>query len=456
MIFEGHIVMTMRSGDTPTHIPAHVDVLSGAGRPSGTVDRGGSIDRVLNRYAEGHRTAGVFSARKSLGRPAEQHVAFDEIEEQLGLSRTYKIQIGNKQKAQDVVKALRDLQKVESAREQTLATAPLATLAPVLRPRRASDAWAPHERIFAREAHEIEPGDERVTTSIVDTGIIIGHPEFQRRCLAGYDTVDIGIGRLNDHMRLVGDSRGPDYNPHDDVGHGCQVAGIIGAQGWEIPPGVGGLTLLLPLRVLAAAVPDGGTHRVGVGALADIDAGLKIAVDLGAVVINMSFGTPQNSVDPDAPPPHDAVIKYAVHYGCILIAAAGNTGQKEAFYPAKLPEVIAVGSVGLDGRRSSFSSWGDHLTLCAPGEDVISSNVRGYKRNSGTSFAAPFVTGVVALLVSRARRKSHKLTWREAKDILIRSADPLGGGGFHPETGHGFLNARAALRELDHYLERAA
>ncbi len=454
MRFDGHLSVTLRPGEAPSHIPAHLDHLSGAGRAASCID-GGPIDRALDRWGHGSRTVGMYSARKSLGRAGEHHVGFDDVEERLGMSRTYRVEIANKAGSQDAVEALRDLKQVESAKVQTLAVAPLAA-APVAATPKHSDAFAPHERIFAQQAHALEPGDERVTTAIVDTGIIIGHPEFQRRCLAGYDTVDIGIGRLNDHMRLVGDSRGPDYNPHDDVGHGCQVAGIIGAYGWNIPPGVAGLSLLLPIRVLAAAVPDGRVRRMGVGALADINAGLKVAIDLGAIVVNMSFGTPESSVDPDAPPPHKRVVDYATHYGCILVAAAGNTGQAESFYPARLPDVIAVGSASLEGKRSSFSTYGDHLTLCAPGERIVSANIQGYQVNSGTSFAAPFVTGVVALLVSRARRRGHRLSGHETKQILIRSADPLNGGGFHAETGHGFLNALAALRELDAYLGRPA
>jgi len=118
--------------------------------------------------------------------------------------------------------------------------------------------------------------------------------------------------------------------------------------------------------------------------------------------------------------------------------------------------VIAVGSVGADGRRSRFSTFGDHLAVCAPGEAIISTARRGYAVNSGTSFAAPFVAGIAALLVCRARRMHHHLTAEEAKRILIRSASPLNGGGFHAETGHGLVNAVAALRELDTFLGRAS
>ncbi len=451
MRFPGHLILTLRAGEARSHVPAHLDCMAGAGRPASWIDQG-PMDRVLSRYGGGCRIAGVFHARQSLGQPGQHHLRFNPVEEELGLSRTYKLEIAEPGGTADVLSALRDLNAVESAAVQTLATAPLAAApaaAPALDLRRAGE---PHERIHAAQAHAMEPGDERVTVAIVDTGIIVGHPEFQRKCLAGYDTVDLGMGKLNEQMRLVGDSRGWDYNPHDDVGHGCHVSGIIGAHGWRIPAGVAGRSLLLPIRVLAAAVSDSSTRRMGVGGLADIDAGMKVAIDLGGRVLNMSYGTPQSSVDKDSPLPHRRVVDYAMHHGCILVAAAGNSGISERYYPAALPEVIAVGSVDDGGKRSRFSTFGDHVAICAPGENIISTSRDGYAVNSGTSFASPFVAGVAALLVSRARRRKHRLTGPEAKQILMRSAAPLGGGGFHPETGHGFLDASAALKELDIFL----
>ncbi len=451
MRWPGHVIFTLRIGESLPHVPSHLDCLAGAGRPASRL-RNEKLDRVLNRYGGGGRCSCVFHARHSLGKAGEQHVGFDEIEEQLGLSRTYRIQIGHPQATGDVVDALREIAGVESAAEQTLATAPLAAgAAPSAIDLRA--AWEPYEQIRAREARAIEPGDERITTATVDTGIIIGHPEFQRKCLAGYDTVDLGIGRLNSTMSLVGDSRGSDYNPHDDVGHGCLVAGIIGARGWRVPPGVAGRSLLLPVRVLAAAVADRAAKRVGVGALGDIDAGLKVAVDLGAVVINMSFGTPASSADKNGPPPHQRVIDYADHNGCILVAAAGNSALEEDYFPARHEKVIAVGALDRDLRRARFSTYGKHIALSAPGVRIIGTGLRGYQMNSGTSFAAPFVTGVAALLASRARRAGRTLNSAQAKRILIESARPLGGG-FNNETGHGILDAAAALRKLDDFLGR--
>jgi subtilisin family serine protease len=450
MKYAGHLMLTLLPGEARPHIPTHLDCLAGAARPAGWIDQG-PIDKAVKRYAEGGRVACVFHARESLGLQGQQHVDFDDVEENLGMSRTYKLQLADPAGTASVLSALRDLQIVESAAVQTLATAPMAA-APAAPAVDLRHAWEPHERIHAAPARALEPGDQRVTVAIVDTGIIVGHPELQRKCLAGYDTVDLGMGRLNGQMRLVGDSRGWDYNPHDDVGHGCHVAGIIGAQGWNIPPGVAGLSLLLAVRVLAAAVSDSSSHRMGVGGLADIDAGMKVAIDLGGRVLNMSYGTPQSSVDKDAPLPHRRVVDYAMHHGCILVAAAGNSGIAEKYYPAALPEVIAVGSVDDRGMRSRFSTFGDHLAICAPGERIASTGLTGYAVNSGTSFASPFVAGVAALLVSRAHRHKHRLTGPEAKQILIRSAAPLGGGGFHPETGYGMLDASAALRELDVFL----
>lgn len=448
----GHLTLTLRAGEAPDNVPCHLDRMAGAVRPASSLD-GGPLDRTLRRWGGGVRLTAVYHARRSLGRVGEQHTGYDDLEESLGMSRTYAVEIGDPERTAEVLAALRDLPEVETAAEQLLAAAPMSAMAaasPAAEPSRA-EIWEPHVRIHASEALALEPGDERVSTAVVDTGLLLGHPELQRKCLAGYDTVNLGMGRLNGDVKLLGDSRGHDYNPKDEVGHGSGVAGILGAQGWRLPRGIAGRSLLLPVRALAAALGSSSPKRVGVGALADISAGLKVAVDLGANVINMSFGTPETSTDPQAPKPHARVVRYAAEHGCVLIAAAGNSGEKERFYPAALADVIAVGSADSAGRRSRFSTWGDHIALCAPGERITTVALHGYQCSSGTSFAAPFVAGVAALLVSRARRAGRTLDGAAVRRLLTASAAPLSpmGGGFNPETGHGLLDALAALRRLD-------
>jgi subtilisin family serine protease len=449
----GHLLLTLRSGEAPTHVPAHVDCLAGAGRPTSRLD-GGRIDAALSRYGGGARIETVYHARRSLGRYGEHHAGFDDREEALGMSRSYRVQLADAGADESVVAALRELAAVESAGVQLLvhtedvrheATLPDPAL-----------ARRPHSQVRAPEALALEPGDERVTTAVVDTGIVVGHPEFQRKCLAGYDTVDIGMGRVGDKLKLLGDSRGLDFNPYDDVGHGCHVAGILGAQGWHLPRGVGGRTLILAVRVLAGALDERRNKRVGVGCQPDIDSGMKVAVDLGADVINMSFGTPASSLDAAASPPHSAVVAYAAGMGCTLVAAAGNSGLDEVIYPAALPEVICCGSVDAHGRRSAFSTQGAHLTLAAPGERILSCGQQGYQLSSGTSFAAPFVAGVASLMKARARRAGRTLDGARTKSLLIEGCRPLGPGGFSRGTGHGQLDALAALQALDRWLQRSA
>jgi len=429
----------------------------GACRRANRLD-GGRVDRVLTRYGGAFRADSVFHARQSLGRVGEHGVGFDDLEENLGLSRTYQIELADIERTLDAIQALRELEAVEAVAVETLASAPLEYAAPWAVPMAAGRggpglAREPHERIHAAQALEMEPGDEGVTVAVVDTGVSLGHPEVQTCCKAGYSTVDLGMGRVAADIMLVGDSRGPDFNCIDRVGHGSHVAGVIGARGYHLPRGVAGQALILPLRVLAAAVSQGRRKLMGLGALPNIDAGLKVAVDLGAAVINMSFGTAEADLDPGAPRPHASIIRYAHNYGCVLISAAGNSGKLERYYPAALPEVIAVGSVDRAGHRSHFSTYGPHLAICAPGEDIVSIGIRGYRVSSGTSHAAPFVSGVAALLVSRARRAGRRLNGDEVRRLLVESAAPLGPGGYSSETGYGLLDAAAALRALDRALD---
>lgn len=460
---DGYLTLTLRAGVATAPIPSHLDCLTGAGRQSAALD-GGRIDAVLRRRAEGARVRRVFHARRSLGRAGEHHVGFDDEEERLGLSRTYRLRLARPDAAVAVREALRDLEVVEHCQEEMLACAPLheepssgGWHRDVRRPRRVvskDEALQPQRTIGALQALEREPGDAAVTVGIIDTGIVVGHPEFQRRCLAGYDTVDLGMGRLNESVRLVGDSRGWDYNPYDEVGHGCLVAGVLGARGFRVPPGVAGLSMMLPVRSLAAArrAEGEGARLLGIGALPDIDAGIKVAVDLGALVINMSLGSPIDPEDPHADAPHRAVVRYATARGCVLVAAAGNSGQRQEFYPAALPEVVAVGSVDSEGSRSRFSTYGPHVALCAPGEGIVGVGRRGYQVSSGTSFASPYVAGAAALLVARARRRGRPLDPASVRHLLCASARRLPGGPTE-ETGAGMLDCVAALDALDALLD---
>jgi subtilisin family serine protease len=440
MRIEGRLQLCLRAGEEPGDVPAHLDVLLGAGRPVSRLD-GGPVDRALNRYGAAFRATGVYPARRSFLRAGAQHVGYDDQEHALGLSRTLRVEFSEYTRTDDVIAALRDLAVVEAVLPETLARVEDVPAGE----RTTAEPDRAREIVNARLALELEEGDERVTTAVLDTGVALGHAELRRKLLAGYDTVDIALDDL-DEMSLVGDSRGLDFNPRDDVGHGSHVAGIIAAQGFSVARGLAGRGLLLPLRVLAAAVPKGRERRVGIGALSDIDCGLKVACDLGAKVMNLSFGTPASSLGARQSLPHAAAAAYAARAGCILVAAAGNSGKAEAFYPAALPEVIAVASVDDQLRHSSFSTRGPHVALAAPGEGVLSLGLKGARRSTGTSHAAPFVAATVALLVSHARRGGRDLDGPGARRLLTKSARPVEGD---PDAiGAGVLDAAGALRLL--------
>jgi subtilisin family serine protease len=265
----------------------------------------------------------------------------------------------------------------------------------------------------------------------------------------GFDTVDLDPATVGG-LALVGDSAHRDEDPGDDVGHGTGCAGILRADGLELPPGAAGQCSLLPVRVLAAA--QSGERRVGVGSIANIDAGMKRLIDLGAKVINMSFGTAEGQLPPGGALPHLEVVRYALARGVILVAASGNSGLTERYFPAAHAGVIAVGAVNARGEPSRFSTRGDHVALCAPGESIwttgLGSAGSGLQRASGTSFAAPFVTAACALLAARANARARPLDGPAARELLMANrrahprADTVG-------CGAGVLDAWAALRALE-------
>jgi subtilisin family serine protease len=127
----------------------------------------------------------------------------------------------------------------------------------------------------------------------------------------------------------------------------------------------------------------------------------------------------------------------------VLVAASGNSGDATRYYPACLDGVIAVGSVGADSSPSAFTTRGDHVDLCAPGERIVSTGIGGLQVNTGTSFAAPFVTAACALLLARAARLSQALDADAVRDLRPFARASAAAG-----CGTGVLDVPAALRAL--------
>jgi subtilisin family serine protease len=308
--------------------------------------------------------------------------------------------------------------------------------------------------IGADRALAMEAGDSALIVAIVDSGVSLDHPEFDGRLRPGVDTVDLPGDQVSRGLKLYGDFQGRDRRPMDEMGHGTACASIIGATGRSMPPGLAGAARVLPLRALAGAMLSDQSLPTAVGGIPDIDLAVKMAVDLGARVLNLSFGTPQSALRPEDPVPHVEVVRYALARNCVLVAASGNSGDATDYFPAALPGVLAVGSVGPEGRPSSFTTRGLHVAVCAPGERIHVAGLQGYGWQSGTSFAAPFVAAACALLLARAARYSSVLSPFNLRRLVMQSATPFARGVDGAGCGAGMLDLPEALRYADDALER--
>jgi subtilisin family serine protease len=201
----------------------------------------------------------------------------------------------------------------------------------------------------------------------------------------------------------------------------------------------------LPVRVLGTYVGKDG-RAVGAGLRENIDQGLKWAVDQGANVINMSLGLLAEGPRDE---PHAETIDYARRHGVTVVAAAGNDGSDRQYYPSSLPHVIAVGAFDRRGDVAPFSTRGRQVDVIGPGEDIYSSfSEHGYAYCSGTSQAAPFVAGTVALLKSLALEHGAAASDQHIKHLLKRTADRGDQRLKTRDAGYGRLNAADALQLL--------
>ncbi|MBK9180870.1 MAG: S8 family serine peptidase [Acidimicrobiales bacterium] len=220
-------------------------------------------------------------------------------------------------------------------------------------------------------------------------GVTAGRPTVALAVLDG--GVDPTLPALVGRVDVLRGCRATNSRTLDDVqGHGTAVAAVA-AAGWGDPSGVAGLAP--GVRVLSCKVLD----DLGRGWSSDVAAGLRVAVDAGAAVINMSFN------GPDDDPVLAAAVADARARGVVLVAAAGNTVGDVPQYPAAHPGVVAVGAADRDGSLLWFSARGAWVDVLAPGRDVLVPEPGGgLALASGTSVAAPFVAGAAALVRSWA------------------------------------------------------
>jgi subtilisin family serine protease len=242
------------------------------------------------------------------------------------------------------------------------------------------------------KAWDVTHGSNRVVVAVLDTGVDPAQRDLRDGLVPGYDFVN------------------SDPDPSDDHGHGTAVAGIIGARAnnreglagicWSCP--------IMPVKVL---------NEKGEGDDSVIAAGIVWATDHGARVINMSLG------GPDTTPDLSDAIAYAVSKGAVVVAAAGNTGTTDRFYPAADPNSVGVAGTTAADKLYPWSNYGPWVSVAAPGCNIAPVLAGGYGPFCGTSAATPVVAGLAALALS----VDPNATPAEVAQALEHPALPLEG-----------------------------
>ncbi|MFF8846059.1 type VII secretion-associated serine protease mycosin [Streptomyces sp. NPDC015127] len=273
---------------------------------------------------------------------------------------------------------------------------------------------------------------EGITVAVLDTGVDDQHPDLAGSVLPGKDFIGFGAQR--------GDRAW--------ARHGTAMAGIIAAHGHGLGRESGVLGIapeakILPVRVILEG-SDKARDRARKSRGTALAQGIRWAADQGADVINLSLGDDSKSAHPEAG--EDAAVQYALSKGSVVVASAGNGGEKgdHISYPAAYPGVIAVTAVDRFGTHAAFSTRRWYATVSAPGVDVVLADPdRKYYQGWGTSAAAAFVSGAVALV-----RAAHPaLTPAQIKKLLRDTARNSPKGGRDDSRGYGFVDPAAAISE---------
>ncbi len=218
--------------------------------------------------------------------------------------------------------------------------------------------------IGAPEAQTVADGNG-VMVAIIDTGVDTSHPALSGRLFSGYDYVDNDSNPSETGMGVA-------------YGHGTMVAGVVAL----VAPGA----IIMPIRAFSSD---------GLGKASKVANAIRYAARRNADVINIAFGMSDESN------PIRKAIEFAAQRGAVLVTSAGNDNTSFPQFPASDENVMAVGATDETGNKADFSNYGFHVDVAAPGVNIYSAYPGGqWVWWSGTSFAAAFVSGGAAMVLS--------------------------------------------------------
>ncbi|MDD2421224.1 MAG: S8 family peptidase [Heliobacteriaceae bacterium] len=255
---------------------------------------------------------------------------------------------------------------------------------------------------------------EGIKVAIIDSGIDQRHPDLQANIKGGYNFITKTI----------------QFN--DENGHGTHVAGIIAG----VDNGIGIVGVAPQAAIYALKVLDENGEGLEKHVIEAIEWSITNKMD----VLNLSFGS--NKPNPKL----RQALEKAYTAGILSVAAAGNdatsTKADTIDYPGRWSDVvITVAAVDRQGKRAAFSSQGSDLCLAAPGVNILSTYPKNrYVRMSGTSMAAPHISGAIALIQAYALKKGgEKYSPAKVRSVLFRHALDLGKPGKDVDYGYGFF-----------------
>lgn len=299
--------------------------------------------------------------------------------------------------------------------------------------------WA-LQRVLMDELWEQSTG-KGVRVAVIDTGVDVRNPQLK-------GAVDTRSGRNYLPKNIKDDGgrkaeRGRENGTTDTVGHGTKVAGIIAAREAKGT----GFTGLAPD---ATIIPIQQNDAEGHGTAETLAASIRYAVDADADVINISQDT-ANAVKPTAV--LEQAVNAALAKDIVIVASAGNDGlggNVKETYPASYDGVLAVASSDRNNERAAFSQSGEFVGVAAPGVDMISTVPGGgHCADNGTSFSAPYVAGVAALIKAKHGNWTQEQIVAQIQQTAERSI-----AGHDRLVGWGVVDPVRALTEDERPIER--